>query len=73
MSALNEQQVMGQATIKQIRSGDPDLFVKDRVPHGCGTRAYMDVFTACLEQTDRGRQADNQQFRLSGLFDASFG
>ena len=51
---------MGQASIKQIRSGDTDLFVKDRVPHGCGTRAYMDVFTACLERTDRGRQADNQ-------------
>jgi len=24
--------------------------VQDRQPQGCGCRAYMDVFTACLEQ-----------------------
>ena len=24
--------------------------VQDRQPQGCGSRAYMDVFTACLEQ-----------------------
>ncbi len=29
------------------------MVVKDRVPQGCGTRAYMDVFTACLERPYR--------------------
>jgi len=26
------------------------LIVKGRQPQGCGCRAYMEVFTACLKQ-----------------------
>ena len=38
--------------------------VRDRVPHGCGTRAYMDVFTACLKQT---KSLASSTLNISGL------
>ena len=37
-----------------------DWVVIDRVPHGCGTRAYMDVFTACLERHNQPAEVTGQ-------------
>ena len=34
----------------------PVIVVTDRVPQGRGTRAYMDVFTACLAQLYRAAE-----------------
>ena len=33
-----------------VRGMEWDPLPEDRMPHGRGIRAYMDVFTACLRQ-----------------------
>ncbi len=42
-----------------------DQVVTDRVPQGCGTRAYMDVFTACLERPDRSAERAGLDIKVS--------